>query len=240
MKRQLVLLHGGGTDHRCFAHVVPLLAPRFDLLTPDLPGHGEAPPPPSVSVEAVAATLAERIEDRLRPGYALLGHSFGGMVAMAFAATVAPPPDRLILCDTFAKPADGWEAWGRILAMGVGARVLGRRRANDVITKEMALGGDGPDAPVRASMYHEAAWPLHTMLRAVRRFDGRPHLARIACPTLLLMAGGNPATDGAGEKAARRLRNARVEIMPRVGHLQMRDDPAGFADAVTWFVDGAA
>ena len=227
------MLHGGGTDHRCFAHVAPILSDRFDLVTPDLPGHGDRPAPPEATVESVAAALEPRLD--ATPDHVLLGHSFGGMVAMALAPRLRPA--KLILCDTFAVPAADPGSWARIVAMEWGARIVGRARATEMVTREMGLADHGPDAALRASMDHDAAWPLHTMLRAVRRFDGRPHLARIGCPTLLLMAGGNPATDGAGERAARRLADARVEIMPKVSHMQMRDDPEGFAAAVTRFAE---
>lgn len=233
---RLVALHGGGTDHRLWAPVRDRLSARFDLVTPDLPGHGGEPAPAEATVEGMAAALAPRLRGVVEgEPYLLLGHSLGAMVAMALASTDLPPPRRLILADPFLRPSTGLDRSARMLALQWGARVLGPRQAARVGVERTGLAALPPGDPLRASMEHAHAWPMHVMLRALRRFDGRRHLARVACPTLLLMAGGNPATDGEGERMARHLARARIEIMPRVGHLQMRDDPAGFAAAVLRF-----
>ncbi|MBM2577760.1 alpha/beta hydrolase [Jannaschia sp. Os4] len=234
----LVLLHGGGTDHRCWAPLLPHLPRRLRVLTPDMPGHGDRPAPRRSTAECVAETLAPELRDAVGGApFALLGHSFGGMVAMVLAAGPLPPA-RLILADTFSKPADTPVNWLRIVAMGAGAAAVGHERATRVVLRDWDIGTEGADAQVRASMLHEHAMTLPRLMRAVRRFDGRPYLPRIACPTLCLMAGGNPATDGAGERMARRLPDARVEVMPRAGHMQMRDDPVGMAAAIARFLDG--
>ena len=236
---RLVLLHGGGTDHRLWAPVLPRLAPHFDTLAPDLPGHGDEPAPPEPSVEGVARAIAPRLAARLGTApYALLGHSFGAMVAMALASTALAPPTHLVLADPFLRPATGIDRTVRMWALEVGARLLGSRNAARVGLERMGVDRAPPDDPLRLSMEHPHAWPMHRMLRAHRRFDGRPHLARVRCPTLALMAGGSPATDGEGERLARAVADGHVEIMPRVGHLQMRDDPDGFAAAVIRFVLG--
>ena len=236
VRPRLVALHGGGTDHRLWTPVRSRLAARFVLHTPDLPGHGGEPAPPEPTVESMAEALAPRLAGIVGDApYVLLGHSLGAMVAMALASTDAPSPRRLILGDPFLRPSTGLDRSARMLALQWGARVLGPRQAARVGVERTGLDALPPGDPLRASMEHPHAWPMHVMLRALRRFDGRPHLARVACPTLLLMAGGNPATDGEGERLARHLRDARIEIMPRVGHMQMRDDPAGFAAAVMRF-----
>lgn len=236
-RHRLVALHGGGSDHRLWAPVRPALEARFDLIAPDLPGHGDRPPPAVASVEGVADALAPRLAEALDGApYALMGHSFGAMVAMALASTDLHPPTHLILADTFLRPSTGLDRSARMLALDLGARVLGSRHAARVGIERMGVDAAPPDDPLRASMEHPHAWPMHVMLRAHRRFDGRPHLARVTCPTLLLMAGGSPATDGEGERLARHLADPTIRIMPRVGHLQMRDDPPAFADAVIGFL----
>ena len=238
-KPRLVLLHGGGTDRRLWHPVRPLLGPHFDLVTPDLPGHGDEPAPPEATVESMARALAPRLAASLDGPYALLGHSLGGSVAMALASTDLAPPTHLVLADAFLRPSTGLDRSVRLLALQVGAWLLGPRHAARVGVERMGLDALPPGDPLRASMEASHAWPMHVMLRAMRRFDGRGHLARLRCPVLCLMAGGNVATDGEGERLMRHCAEARVEIMPRVGHLQMRDDPAGFAAAVTRFVLGA-
>ena len=236
-KPVLVMIHGGGTDARCWNVVRPMLEERFRVSTPTLPGHGDVPPPASARVEALAEPIAAWIARKISGPYALLGHSLGGMVAMRIAAE-GPRPDRLILADTFDKPASGVQAWGRILGMGLAAGILGRERATGYVIEAQGLGSDGFDAELRASMLHPAAMSLSAMMRAVRRFDGRPLLDRLDMPVLLLMAGGNAEVTGsAGLRMEARLSEARRVVIPDVGHMLMRDDPKRFVREVAEFLE---
>jgi pimeloyl-ACP methyl ester carboxylesterase len=76
----LVLLHGLGANREVWRGVLEL-AP--DAVAPDLPGHGSAPRLTSYTFQAYAeALLAELPEGPLD----LLGHSMGGMIALAISA----------------------------------------------------------------------------------------------------------------------------------------------------------
>lgn len=83
-----VLVHGGaqGTasaGHRNFHAQEALAAQGWRLDVPDRPGHGDSPDPGRPDdAEADAAWVSELLGD----GAHLLGHSFGGLVALAAAA----------------------------------------------------------------------------------------------------------------------------------------------------------
>lgn len=235
MTETLVMLHGGGTDARCWDLVRPLLARHFEVLTPDLPGHRDAPAPKANTVAALAAPVADWIAGTVRGPYHLLGHSLGGMVAMTIADG-GPVPERLILADTFDRAAHGWTDWGRLVVLALGARAIGRDQATVKVAEMHGLGHDGFDATLRASMHHKSAMGLGQMLDAVRRFDGRPILDRLPMPTLVLTAGENPATRAPGLRMEAQLAQGRRVVMPGAGHMQMRDDPEGFARAVLDFL----
>jgi pimeloyl-ACP methyl ester carboxylesterase len=81
----LVLLHGLGGTSELWRGVEELLPTRWPggWLTADLPGHGRSPRAASYTFEAQAALVAEALPaDR---DLVLLGHSMGGMVALALA-----------------------------------------------------------------------------------------------------------------------------------------------------------
>ncbi|NJP32638.1 alpha/beta fold hydrolase [Micromonospora thermarum] len=88
----LVLLHGMGATGEVWLPWAPLLERRWAgrWLAPDLAGHGWSPPLPSYSFAGLADRLAGTLarEDRL----VLLGHSLGGVVALALAARSAGLP----------------------------------------------------------------------------------------------------------------------------------------------------
>ncbi|MCZ7438624.1 alpha/beta fold hydrolase [Micromonospora sp. WMMC241] len=89
--RHLVLLHGMGATGEVWLPWAPLLERRWPgrWLAPDLAGHGWSPPLTEYSFAALAQRAADGLGSvRLGPNdrLVLLGHSLGGVVALALAA----------------------------------------------------------------------------------------------------------------------------------------------------------
>lgn len=82
----LVLLHGFPLDHHLWDEVVPLLEDTFDVIVPDLRGFGN-----STMVDAphgmddYASDIASLLNSLNIEKAAIVGHSMGGYVALAFA-----------------------------------------------------------------------------------------------------------------------------------------------------------
>ncbi|HEY5269071.1 MAG TPA: alpha/beta hydrolase [Anaerolineales bacterium] len=82
----LVLIHGYPLDHTIWNPVVPLLENDFDLILPDLRGFGESgTPTPHYSMDDFAADLIGLLDQLGIQKAAIVGHSMGGYVALAFA-----------------------------------------------------------------------------------------------------------------------------------------------------------
>ncbi|MGC1212985.1 MAG: alpha/beta fold hydrolase [Micromonospora sp.] len=102
--RLLLLLHGMGATGEVWLPWAPLLEDRWAgrWLAPDLAGHGWSPPLPAYSFEGFARRVVEGlgpVAERLGPRDRLvvLGHSLGGVVALALAARrVGLPVDAVI------------------------------------------------------------------------------------------------------------------------------------------------
>jgi pimeloyl-ACP methyl ester carboxylesterase len=78
----LVLLHGVGLDHTVWEPVTALLADRFTVIAPDLPGHGSRPPAPA---GVTLADLADGVATEIPAGSHLVGFSLGALVAQHLA-----------------------------------------------------------------------------------------------------------------------------------------------------------
>jgi len=83
----MVLLHGSASTGALWREVTQTLQPLFRLIVPDLLGYGRSPPSPmgvpytiGTEVRAVASLLPCCTEK-----YHLVGHSYGGLVALGLA-----------------------------------------------------------------------------------------------------------------------------------------------------------
>jgi 3-oxoadipate enol-lactonase len=86
---RVVLLHSALGDSRLWRRQIEALSPQYEVVAPDLPGWGSSPLPtePFSFVDAAASHL---------PG-ALVGNSFGGMVALRTALAHQDQVSRLVL-----------------------------------------------------------------------------------------------------------------------------------------------
>jgi pimeloyl-ACP methyl ester carboxylesterase len=93
---KVVFVHGGeeAGGSVAFASQFPL-AHAFTLILPDLPGHGLSPAQGHKNVERDALLIAELLDD----GTHLVGHSYGGAVALRAAARRPEAVHSLILIE---------------------------------------------------------------------------------------------------------------------------------------------
>ena len=82
----LVLLHGFPLDHHLWDEVAPLLGDTFDLILPDLRGFGESTTVDTpYTMDDYASDIAGLLDHLGVQKAAIVGHSMGGYVALAFA-----------------------------------------------------------------------------------------------------------------------------------------------------------
>jgi proline iminopeptidase len=178
----------------------------------------------------------------------VLGFSFGGMVAMSYAARYSDHPGKLILLSTSAH-----RDLDRIL--GVFER-LGGSRAVDIAREFLQDPCERTLAPylgICLPLYYRTPQDpeaekrvLVNLPMALRffaeqypRMDLRPLVPRILCPTLVLAGSDDPITplEDAGEIAAAMTSGAvALRRFPQCGHGVFPDDPSGTIAAVRHFL----
>lgn len=105
----LICLHGGpGLDHWAFADYLDGLAPDVRVILVDQRAHGmsDPSPPETWTMEQLARDVVELAEALELERWSLLGHSFGGMVALQAAVDFPDAPASLLLSNTI--PALRW------------------------------------------------------------------------------------------------------------------------------------
>ncbi len=106
----LILLHGYAETSRMWKPIMPLLADRFTLIVPDLPGIGDSSIPATgidmktsaIRIHALARWLG--VEKAT-----VVGHDIGLMVAYAYATQYPGEVEKLVLMDAFLPGVGEWE-----------------------------------------------------------------------------------------------------------------------------------
>ena len=107
----VLLLHGYAETSRMWKPLATMLASRFTVIAPDLPGIGDSSIP-TAGIDM--KTSAERIHTAVRAisdqKVRVVGHDIGLMVAYAYAAMYPQEVEKLALMDAFLPGVGGWEA----------------------------------------------------------------------------------------------------------------------------------
>jgi pimeloyl-ACP methyl ester carboxylesterase len=255
----LVLMHGGpGADHWSMAPFRQL-ADQFTLIFYDrrCNGRSDGPPVASMTWDNLTAD-AEALRERLGfDTWAVLGHSFGGHVALEYALRYPGSLSHLILLDT-----GGDAEWSRQNAPNILAR-RGYSRSTVRLVRRFFSGAIAPNEMVPAMMkfgrayYHRhgIAHVARAMLRGEWRAKIRPdaliyagrelldgwtvmnRLGEITVPTLV-MAGRDDFLFPPEHQVALAagIPDARLLIVERAGHNPHEERTAEVVAAVRAFV----
>ena len=249
----VVLIHGFGGSSWSWRHVVPALAEDHRVVALDLNGFGwtERPREPAAYTLDGQARLVLGLLDALGLARAhLVGHSYGGGLALWIAANHPERLRSLVLVDS-TLPAYSVErrssvaAWRPLVAAflrTVALRPSFVRRGLLRSVADPAVVTDELVAGYLERLKVDGATDAYHGLTA--NVDGpRPEvdLASIGVPTLVVWG----ADDGLlaahlGEQAARAMPNARFVAIPGCGHLPMEENPAALLAAIRPFLAEAS
>jgi pimeloyl-ACP methyl ester carboxylesterase len=252
----VLLVHGITSSSRTWRSVLPALAEHYDVIAPDLLGHGQsAKPRGDYSLGAYASGLRDLLVALEVPTATVVGHSLGGGVAMQFAYQFPDRLERLVLVDSGglgsevslvlrAATLPGAEYVLPLLASrplrGAGATlgaVLGRvglRASADV--RGMAEGFESlGDGEARRAFVHTARSVIDPTGQRVDATD-RLYLAEHV-PSLIVWGERDrmiPVRHG--HDAHEHMPNSRLEIFPGAGHFPFNDDPERFVATLHEFI----
>jgi len=107
----VILLHGYTQTSRMWRPIIPLLAQKFTVIAPDLPGIGDsAIPRDGLDMKTAAVRIHGLVKSLGIERVRVVGHDIGLMVAYAYAAQFPTETEKLILMDAFLPGVPGWEA----------------------------------------------------------------------------------------------------------------------------------
>ncbi len=233
-RRALVCIAGMGADGRSFMRQRPLASEWLVLplnLPWETPRHED---PVTFAAEVVEEYLAsERLESPV-----LLGSSFGGAVAASVALRRRASLSALVLANAVVSRrqiplATTWFI-DLLEAPDPLARLVSPLAAQ-------VMGGFGLDREGRHELVREARHfggpELKRRLVALLHLDLFPELPRLAVPTLFVHGRRDLLVSWRSTRwAAERVPDARVEIIPKAGHVPYLSHPEPFNAAVAAFL----
>lgn len=253
----VVFLHGLASSSSTWLPALELLGHDVHAVAPDLLGHGESAKPCSgdYSLRAYATGLRDLIVALGLDRVTVVGHSFGGGVAMQFAYQFSELTERLVLV---ASGGLGREVSHVLRAAGLpGTALVLRtlpamtpswlRRLTHTIVR-LLPGGPAADVEElgRAWVSFTDSGARGAFVQTVRstldgsgqRLDGTGRLYLLADTPVLLVAGARDAVIPVAhsEAAHQLLPGSRLQIFDRAGHFPHSEQPGRFADVLVTFL----
>lgn len=245
---RLLLLHGTGSACASWNRMVAELAGRFDVLAPDLPGHGcsTALPAGQSGIDAFAAAISTLLTDQGKAPDIIVGHSAGAAIAARMALADGAERTAVLSINGALRPLAGWSALAFVpLAKLLGASpFVARRLAHAVATDPRAARRllDATGSRIDAGMiaFYESLLrsPAHVAgtLRMLSNWDLRgllPDLPRLGARlTLVAAAGDRTVSPRDAQRVHDAVPGSRLLCLPALGHLAHEEAPAVLARAV--------
>lgn len=187
----LVLIHGWSADGLSYLFQIPL-AYHYQLILPDLRGHGRSPKPQTKCTAETLASDVSRLLEKLAVEKAIVcGGSLGGAVALQFALDYPKKVEALILVNTASTLSSIREFFNGCIA------VLSAPNPVEML-KGMISSLPGMDEVLKSpigSMYMESSIErlggiepesLIEVTRGMEGFDVTDRLSEIKAPTLII------------------------------------------------------
>jgi pimeloyl-ACP methyl ester carboxylesterase len=239
----LLLLHAFPLSLAMWEAQAQALAPRLRVVRFDARGFGGSVPAGGPLTMDRIADDGARLLDALGIERAAVGGcSMGGYAALAFARRHAPRMSALYLQDTRAG-ADSGEAREGRLRLAERVEREGAAPAAEAFLPRLIGETTKREQPELAASLRERI--LATPPAAIRdallglaaRADSRPLLGSISAPTLVLVGAEDVITPPAESEAmAAAIPGARLEVVPRAGHLANLEQPAAVNAALEAFL----
>lgn len=243
----LLLIHGTGSATHSWRELAPILAGRFRVIAPDLPGHGfsSAGGASVYTIDGMAAALGDLLAELdVAPGLAL-GHSAGAAILVRMGLDGVMAPRAIVSVNGALLPLSGFPRWlfAPLARWGAGSALVTHmvaRRGSNLVAVERLIRDTGSkidpqglelyrclfERPghVKAALSMMAGWDLESLAR---------DLPRLRTPLVLLVAKGDrtiPAAEANRLKSI--LPRTRVVVFDEGGHLLHEERPGPVAEEV--------
>lgn len=228
----MILMHGWGSENSTLALFERVGREQREVFNIDLPGFGKSEEPPVPwGIEEYTQMLEQFVKTLGIEKPVLLGHSFGGRIAILYASR--NPVESVILVDAAGiKPRRSIVQKSKNCSYKIARTLLPKllgKRGEDIVANMREK---------RASADYRNSSPMmrRVMVKAINT-DLRYAMPYITAPTLLLWGENDTATPMRDAHIMNRLiKNSTLVSFPGAGHFSFLDNPFQSAAVVRRFI----
>lgn len=233
--RTIVLLHDGILHSAAYDDVWPRLCECYRVIRYDRRGYGASTP--SAQPYTAAKDLEKLLAATGTTRAILVGSSAGGGLAVDYTLAHPEAVEGLVVVGPWVA---GFNPSAGFIARNLKLMALFKSGAIESAAKDRYILAPDAEAERARVVAWLRAYPGNVGAARAERFmtDARPRLGEIRAPTLVLV--GEIDIDDVRRQAAevaRRVPDARQEIVPNAGHFLYLEKPDDFARRIEAFVD---
>lgn len=233
LKKTILILYGWGGSARSWNQIQKILENNeYNVIIPDFPGFNDTPAPAEPwSVSDYADFIFRFIQSQGLEKFYLLGHSFGGRVAIKFAVKYPEKLKGIIFVSSAGiKPKKTFLRKLIFILAKFGNNfsfLPGYSFARKIFYKFI----------VRKKDYFKAKGIMKEIFKKVIEEDLIPYLSQISIPALIVWGEKDKMTPlSDGYKMNREIKNSELKIIPDVGHAPHLEAPEKLSETILNFL----
>lgn len=228
----IILMHGWGCNISTLASIEAIFRGKMRVINIDLPGHGQSSEPPTIwGVDEYTRLLEEFVARLGLKSPSLLGHSFGGRVAILYSSR--NEVDRVVLVDAAGiKPRRHLKYYLKVYSFKAAKRLLplllGKENGKRAIDRWRGKSGSDD--------YRNSSDIMRGVMSRCVNQDLKQYMPLIKAPVLLIWGEEDTATPLSDAKTMEKLiPDAGLVSFPGCGHYSFLDNPLGFKAVIKSF-----
>ncbi len=233
----VLILHGWGSNIGVHSAMIDLLAQKYRVIAPDLPGFGESEEPDEPwSVDNYVDFILEFIKDFNVSKLTLLGHSFGGRVIIKLCARELPfSVEKVILVDAAGvKPQASSEQKFKQAVYRKTKWVFSTALVKKVCPNLL----DDLRKKNGSADYNAASETMKKTLVNVVNEDLTELMPCVTCPALLIWGRNDTATPlSDGQTMEKLMPESALVVLENAGHFSFLDQSAQFLRILASFMN---
>ncbi len=244
--RPVILLHGMTASADNFRELMAGLADKHWLIAPDIPGFGESDATEPYVIPHLVEWLAAFRDALELPPAIVLGHSFGGALATAYAITYPEDVMGLFLMAPAVLVGNYFPNSVKRMGIALGLVDLGMAMTSNDVIEQKQLERAVYDASVyeadgimeRRKRNLTLSRASGDVLKALAFHDDSQQLDQVTVPVYLLWGDSDPVVlTSDSEQLVEMFANATLQILPECGHVIMLEKPVELLTALKDFLE---